>query len=438
MKKLRQAIKQAYQRTVRSIAFLPALISFCFLVFFLITRIFEHSQLGQDVGVWLKPLLVENPADSRLILGSIIGGLISLIVFSFTMVMLVLNMATSTLSPRVLPGLITRKNHQIVLGFYLGSLSYSILLVINLTSADVPSWGIFFSMFFMLLSFALFVYFIHSISISIQVDKIVESIFQETRKGMKKRQEKYGKVDKQPPFPHSDDWYTLKATSSGYLKNIETSRLLDILKSNDLQAEITVDIGFFTVVDFPFLKVNKNLSEDPELRENIKRCFNFFIEEYVGSHYSFGMKQITEIAVRALSPGVNDPGTAIKCTDLLFMLLREKMMLPDREYEIDSDGNLRLMYRSLPLDELLFLNLTPMRQYGHQDTLVMHNILEGLKNLAYTDQFDKGQSEIIANYATSMISDIKKNITQPESKIRINRMIDRMNELLERNVLEHI
>ncbi|MFZ6051636.1 DUF2254 domain-containing protein [Halocola ammonii] len=438
MKKLRSSIKRVYQKTVKSIAFLPTMISFLFFVFFFTIRAFEDTELSHQLANIAKPLLVSNIADSRLILGSIIGGLISLIVFSFTMVMLVLNTASSTLSPRVLPGLITRKNHQVVLGFYVGSLTYSILLVIKLSEQSVPSWGVFFAMLFMLLSFAFFVYFIHSISVSIQVDKIVESIFKETRKGMHARQKKYSALKSQPSFPETDGWFTLRANLPGYFKNIDKKQLISILQEHDLVAEITVDIGFFTVKNYPFLRVNRDLSNEQELCERIKNCFTFYIEEYVGSHYTFGMKQISEVAVKALSPGINDPGTAVKCTDLLFMLLLEKLSIPEREFEVDENGKLRVMYRSLTLDELLFLNLTPIRQYGQSDSLVMLNLLEGLKNLAYTDQHSKAYTATLTRFSESLIVEMKKTISTDQSRERINRMIGRLNELLDERKLEKI
>jgi len=201
---------------------------------------------------------------------------------------------------------------------------------------------------------------------------------------------------------------------------------------------MTVDIGFFTVKDYPFLKVNRDLSSEEDLCKKIKSCFTFYIEEYVGSHYTFGMKQISEVAVKALSPGINDPGTAVKCTDLLVMLLLEKLTIPEREFELDEDGKLRMLYRPLTLDELLFLNLTPIMQYGQQDPLVMLNLLEGLKNLAYTDQHKKAYSTTLTNFTESLILEMQSSITTDQGKQRINRMITRMNELLDEKKLKKI
>ncbi|MFP3759150.1 DUF2254 family protein, partial [Cupriavidus sp. SIMBA_020] len=74
--------------------------------------------------------------NARTILSTLAGSIISLTVFSFSMVMVVLNSASASLSPRVVPGLITRKSHQMVLGFYLGSIIYSIIMLININKLD--------------------------------------------------------------------------------------------------------------------------------------------------------------------------------------------------------------------------------------------------------------------------------------------------------------
>ena len=134
MNGLNRFLKTSYIHIINSIAFYPAIITFGFLLFsFFIMRI-EYTPFIIDLKKGLSPMLVNGIDDARLILGTIVGSIFSLMVFSFSMVMLVLNRASSTLSPRVIPGLITQKSHQIVLGVYMGTIVYSLILIINIHS----------------------------------------------------------------------------------------------------------------------------------------------------------------------------------------------------------------------------------------------------------------------------------------------------------------
>ena len=148
-------IADNYREMVSSIGFYPSMLSVMFLIFGLISIAVEYSSLSMEFKKLIGVLLVDSEENARTILSTLAGSIISLTVFSFSMVMVVLNSASASLSPRVLPGLITRKSHQLVLGFYLGSIIYTILMLINIrTIGDgdmgIPSLGIFFSLVFVL------------------------------------------------------------------------------------------------------------------------------------------------------------------------------------------------------------------------------------------------------------------------------------------------
>ena len=136
----------------------------------------EHSGLTS----WMEDripsfLLIKSWDVASSILTTMIGALISLMVFSFSMVMVLLNNAASNYSPRILPGLIADRFHQFVLGIYLGTIIYCIILVINMTPSrpdiPLPGFSVLFGIAMGISCLLLFVLFIHSISESVQVGK---------------------------------------------------------------------------------------------------------------------------------------------------------------------------------------------------------------------------------------------------------------------------
>ena len=124
-------VADRYREMINSIGFYPSVLSVGFLLFAVITMSLEYIAPVEQLKAFISVVLVDSAENARTILSTLAGSIISLTVFSFSMVMVVLNSASASLSPRVVPGLITRKSHQMVLGFYLGSIIYSIIMLIN-------------------------------------------------------------------------------------------------------------------------------------------------------------------------------------------------------------------------------------------------------------------------------------------------------------------
>ena len=426
MKGLKRYLYQSYIVVINSIAFYPTLISFGFLLFSFISMSLEYKTFMNEFKKEIAIVLVNGEDNARLILGTIVGSMISLMVFSFSMVMLVLGRASATLSPRVLPGLITQKSHQVVLGVYLGTIIHSLILIINMQSAQadyqVPSLGVLFAMIFTIFCLALFVYFIHSISKTIQTDSILKTIFTNTLYHMENLEE-----DTSGNKPDIDDWISIETPLSGYLKQVNTKDLTKICQKEDIQIAITVHIGYFMVENYPFVKVNKDI--DKELKENILQCFIFFPEEHVSDHYIFGFKQVSEIAIKALSPGINDPGTAVKALDFLSILFIRRMELSDHSSCRDEEGTLRISFREPTVKELLYLNLTQIRHYGCTDSVVMYNLLQSLKNIIYADK-QNCQIGVLSNYVKSVVDSCDRHIQNSLDRGQLNIIIERINDLL--------
>jgi uncharacterized membrane protein len=165
-------------------ALYPTLIALGFLALCLLVMRIEYQPWLMSLKHHVDAGLVRNAENARLILGTLFGGIMTLMVFSFSMVMVVLNNASASLSPRVIPGLINDKGHQKTLGFYLGTILYSLLLITSIeqnSSTRAPSLGVLISLGLGIACVGLFVHFIHSISRSIQVEYILNNLYHDTR-----------------------------------------------------------------------------------------------------------------------------------------------------------------------------------------------------------------------------------------------------------------
>lgn len=422
-------IADNYREMINSIGFYPSMLAVAFLAFAIVTMSVEYTAPVNKFKELINFLLVDSEENARTILSTLAGSIISLTVFSFSMVMIVLNTASASLSPRVIPGLITRKSHQLVLGFYLGSIIYSIIMLINIKQASggnvsIPALGVFFSLVFGLISLALFVYFIHSISKAIQVDNVLNDLFKDTKNVIKaiiSRQQEHPVDD----FPDFSNWHSIKCTTEGYFKGVHPDKLCEILAEEEIKLFIVVNQGYFTVKGYPFLKCDQDLSTNPELEEKLLSCFIFYIEEYISDHYRYGLTQISEIAVKAMSPGINDPGTAVKAIDMLSILLIERLKICDVNYSFKHAADTPFLYiHETTFEELLHDNFTPLRNYAKGDAYVMTNVLEAFKNILFVANDNEQATEKLFNYLAAIVDDINEQTTNQYDRTEVINMLN--------------
>ncbi|ASM54126.1 hypothetical protein PNIG_a2066 [Pseudoalteromonas nigrifaciens] len=421
-------VADSYREMINSIGFYPSLLSIAFLTFAVITMSVEYMPIIEKLKSFISVVLVDSAENARTVLSTLAGSIISLTVFSFSMVMVVLNSASASLSPRVVPGLITRKSHQLVLGFYLGSIIYSVIMLININKLEngamaIPALGVLFALIFGLISLGLFVFFIHSISRAIQVDNVLNGLFSQTKNEIKTiiKSQQEAPLKNLPDFT---DWHSINSQTEGYYKGVHTDKLCALLSAEEIELYITVKQGYFTVKGYPFLKCNKDISSNDELIDKILSCFIFYIEEYISDHYRYGLTQISEIAVKAMSPGINDPGTAVKAIDMLSILLIKRLSISDINYSFKHSKDTPLLYiHETRFDELLHDNFTPLRNYAKGDAYVMTNVLEAFKNILFVAHENSAARESLFNYLNAIVDDINEHVTNEYDRQEINNML---------------
>ncbi|RDV14931.1 DUF2254 domain-containing protein [Pontibacter diazotrophicus] len=417
-----------------SIAFLPAVISTAFLLLAVGSLYFESLPLALAIERRLPSLLVPQEDNARLILSTIASGIISLTVFSFSMVMIVLSQASSNQSPRVIPGLTTVKYHQVVLGFYIGTIIYTLLLLLNFKTEngggedDVPAIAILLAMTFAVVCLVLFVYFIHSISKAIQVDNIINSVFRKAKNALSRENELANRTKSSEVEQVRALTYTLKNDGNGYLKRIQLTELKQLAKEHDLQLEILVEVGAFTVEGTPLMRLSSDPKEHAELTQQLQDCFDLSEEEVIMEDYEQGVKQISEVAVKALSPGINDPGTALKAIDFLTLLFIYRVQSEERNCLLDAENNLRVIEKKITLDELLHRYLSPIRTYGKGDLQINIRLLRCLYNLLHQSPYN-AHEEVIAKHALAVVYDADKNIENLIDRGRLNEAITTFNAI---------
>ncbi len=391
------------------IAFYPTVLAFlgAFFAFFMIYL--ESLGISKYLLEKAPILVVDNGNTALTILSALISGLISVIVFSFSMVMLLLSQASSNYSPRLLPGLISDKKHQIILGTYLSTILYNIFILFSIQPTgdkyQLPGFAVLIGILGTVVCIYAFIFFIHNISQSIQISNILKRIYVQAKGRLDLLIEK--EVEHLASFPESEGWHEYYSKCSGYLQNVSYTNLIDISKEKNTQLHILPVKGIFVLNGNPILKSKKELNE--ETLNLVLGNFNFAREELIEDNYILGFKQITEIIVKAMSPGINDPGTAINAIDYLTELLALRMQKKDvnviRREEIPY-----LKINTIDFKELIYQIMASIRTYCKHDVTLAQKLLIMLNYLLNQPTYNEDYKDSINLEIKSLLADAKNAI----------------------------
>lgn len=398
------------------IVFYPAIGGFLGSVLAVIMYFLEDYGISAFLIKKLPYLVINNYDTASTLLSTFSAGILSILVFSFSMVMLLLNQAGSNFSPRVLPGLISVKKHQYIIGLFLGSILYNTIVLVGLEPTSdkyqLPGFSVLLGIFITTICLFAFIYFIDSISRSIQVQNIISTIYDKVKDRMEEIKEDEGFFDEELKI--NDSWTWIKSKKSGYLQAILEDDIIDFLQEKEIKISVDKLEGAFVMEGENIIRVNKNLKED-----TIEFLLNFFIinrkGENIKENFLYGFKQITEIGVRAMSPGINDPATAITTIEYLTELFALKMSMNEGyRYLKDDNDQVWAQLKGLTFAELLYQVLVSYRTYATGDMSVSQKLLIMLLQLRGLP-FATDQHKATLDYEIKLLNhDAEQNIENPE------------------------
>lgn len=374
-----------YYKTVNSIAFYPAFIGLSFLLVSYLTIAFDFSEAGKEIKASLPPYTsLKDASTARSIISAITSGLISLTVFSFSMVMIVLSQAASNLSNRILNRLIGNRFQQVVLGIYIGTIVYSLFLLSTIRDIDsgiyIPALSTYLLILLTIFDIFLFIYFIHYITQSIKYDVVIHRVYDDTRERLEKT------CTLPRPATELIDLqgaYFVTANSSGIYEGFDKETLLHYADENDCVFYTLHTPGTFILQGQPLLQVSKAISDDT--KKKIARGLRINSTESIEENYAYGLHQLSEIAMKALSPGINDPGTAIISLRAMSQLLAYRLSFYPNNVVRNDDNQVRIMVQELTFDKIFENTVFPIWDYGKEDRLVqkeMYHLLDQLQKIS--------------------------------------------------------
>jgi uncharacterized membrane protein len=267
-----------------------------------------------------------GPDGARSVLSSIAGSTITVAGVTFSITIVALQLASSQFSPRVLRDFMRDRLSQSVLGSFIGTFFYSLVVLRSIRSADetgpefVPAVAVTLGIAFAVLAVAMLVYFIHHISTRIQVSSIVAGIAHATERAIERAMEDDGSYQRVPEgerqhgLSHAErpdgEPGRLPAATSGYLQLIDRRGIVATADELDLVVRLELRPGDWVQEGAPLFVVWPAGAADDELADRLHERVTIGAERSLEQDPAFGLRQLVDVAVKALSPGINDPTTA--------------------------------------------------------------------------------------------------------------------------------
>ncbi len=378
------------KRLVSSIAFMPSLIALAFglLPFLLIAFPFPDIK-NSPFAVFS----ITDPENIRVILSFVIGGVFTLTIFSYTMVMNVLNRSISNYSPRLIPLLLSEKHHQLILGFTSGTIIYALILAIFIASdakLQFPHIGAALAVFFTICCVILFIYFVHSVSQSIHINHVLKKSYLNTKKNINELLDHHENlVLEEGEWP--DFQYKIKNSGCGYFNGLRMQHLAHLAEKYDFTIQILALRGHFIYDNELYLSISRKV--DDSVKKKIKRCFNIDHDEPL-EVTEVGFKHLVEVAVKASSPAINDPGTSISSIDYLTQLFGQYLLV-GRFNAYKYKGISRIYIKHAKIETLFKFCFAEMYQYMKDDPVLVVRLRQSLDKIESFDTKNRLKEEII-------------------------------------------
>ena len=368
--------------------------------------------------------LVSSSDSARSLLSTISGAMIGVAGTVFSVTLVALTLASSQFGPRLIKNFMYVRLNQIVLGSYVSTYLYCLIVLNAIKDNDVysfiPSISILVAMLAAVINIILLILFIHNIAISIQADKVISDIsdfismqvgtlFPEKMGDEKMKEES---VDSAAAIAAYQKSVSIKSPKNGYLQYVDSESLMEIVSMNDTLFEICQRPGSYLIKGE---KIGILHSTRDWERDELDIFLNQFVigkTKTSQQDLEYSIHQMVEIAARALSPGVNDPFTAIACIDHLSstMAYLAEANFPS-QYRFDTEGNLRIIVDTFTFEGVLDAAFNQIRQFSGGSPAVIIRLMEALTTIyGFTEK--ENHKKAILKHAEMVLTIGKETIKE--------------------------
>lgn len=414
-KNIGKCIRICYNKIIQSIAFYPAIIALGFLLFSVVMLEVDFSSWGKQFKSGFSWLTLKDASTARSIIATVAGAIISLTVFSFSMVMIVLNQAASQMSNRVLSSMIENRFQQMVLGVYIGTIVYALFLLSTIRDIDsgvsVPALSIYLLILLTVVDIFLFIYFLDYVTQTVKYETVIDRVKEKTLDSMKHNYT--------ASVVEMVNWTALTVTNinapqSDYFQGFTETALLKLACEKNICISFCYRETTYLVKGMPLLLIYSAEKITDECIEIIMDKIDFYKGKPIFRHAEYGFDQLAEVAIKALSPGINDPATAVLSIHALTDLFRYHIHHQKTGVLKDTRGEARISRPVYSFAELFEKCIHPILTYGGKDQYIQNELLWMIAQLKMADE-----KKVYQNFFDDFANEVNSRKVKPISNTQV-------------------
>ncbi|MFB9820552.1 DUF2254 domain-containing protein [Arthrobacter ramosus] len=387
------------------------------------------SAVQLDAASPLAVLLFQGTSDdARNLLIGIASTMVTVIAVVLGLTVVALQLASTQFSPRLLRNFLRDIPNQVTLSAFVATFAYSTagLYTVGIAAGqrtqEYPRLAVSGALLLLFVSMVMLVFFAHHLSHSIQVDQVMKGVEKATLKVIERSFVPGNPGIRMPNPPPGAT--ALLVPQSGYIQAFHVEAFVAVLASRGLTARMVPMIGRHVVAGSPLAWVwdTSGAAARPlvpdggtELRRALAQSVRIGYERTLEQDVAFGIRQLADVASKALSPAINDPYTANQAVDHLSSILAALSLRQHGPQAVaDAQGTIRLHVPARDFAYLMDLALGQVRRYGANEPRVVRALLRACRNLVWFG--DAAHHAVVRQYVEILMSDVARLVAQPADR----------------------
>jgi len=358
-----------------------------------------------------------GPDSARSILQTVAGSVITFTALVFSITIVALQLSSQQFSPRVLRTFLRDTQSKVALGMFISTFIYCLMVLRVISAAEdrgvtLPSISMMVLLVLVLASVAMFVSYISHMAHSIRVSNIVAAVGTEAR-------DLIGSLEGPHSGPNGDRWLVdqpagdvVKVRDAGTLTTLDHARLIELAADSNVALVLKMGVGDFVAHGQDLVEVHGAGEVD---HDAVYDLATVGLERTMQQDFAFGIRQLVDIAEKALSPSVNDPTTAVMALDQIHDVMRRMVWRPFPPTEhVDADGIVRLVTKEWDWEALVALAFTEIRQFSGSSVQVKRRMMAILQDLVGAASPER--RECLEREAQRLTASVDLSFDQPHDR----------------------
>jgi uncharacterized membrane protein len=378
---------------------------------------------------------------ARGIMSAIAGSVMTVVGVTYSMTLVALALASSQYTSRILRNFMSDRITQIVLGILAGIFTYCLMVLRTIRGGDfggfVPSLAVFFGVVLAICGIAALIFFINHIASSIQASSIIASVADETLAAVdrlfpdKLEQEPVDGDEEQALLQHTErTWQSVHAHSNGYIQSVNNETLMFLARKYKTIVRMECGIGDFVIKNTAIASFAMESPPPNDIAAALQEAYSIDRYRTVHQDPAFGIRQIVDMALRALSPSINDTTTAVMCVDYLLAILARLVSRNIPSLYRYEDKDLRIIAIGPTFASLTAESFDQIRVSAAGNTAIMVRMLGAFQTIASLTA-NENRRQTLREQVLRLMELAARTIESPYERAEFENRLERVRKTLD-------